>query len=349
MGNDVVRGQACREDINAHGLGRYLGRSKLSSMEPSPRTVGELLTDGAALLRRRWRSFAIAALPFCVVELVCRDGLLMVLGTVVQSLAPDQPLAEAGVVLAQKAVYAGAFGAALAVSSWMLALVATLATAEEIRAEASDLRQLFARAFRLAPRLLLTAALFGAVLLVVVFLPPPLLLVGALALDPTPLSVLLAGLLGGVWLVVALVVMGLRFALWPQVLALEDRWGWAALARSVTLMGPRGVPLTRSPKLRLSLILLVYFALQSAVQQLFLLPSLLQGLQHTPPFSGDVSLWALPLFLSIPLAAMQVASNSLLLPLAAVLSTLFYRDLRIRFEGADLDERPLAQAPAADE
>ncbi|MFZ9886156.1 MAG: hypothetical protein ACO3JL_01535 [Myxococcota bacterium] len=307
-------------------------------MQLTPRSVGELLTEGIALLRRWWRTFAIAALPFCVLELLCRDALLMVLGTIVRSLDPELPLEAAGAVLANKLAQAAACGAALALTSWMLAVVGTFATEGALRDEVIEPRELIARGFRRAPQLLLTALLWGGIVTLVVLVPPPLLLVGALAISPTPLTGIIAGLVGLLWFVIALVMMGLRFALWPQILALEERFGRAALARSVALMGPRGVSFTTSPKLRLSLLLLVYFALQSAVQQLFLLPTLLQGFQHTPPFSGDLSLWALPLYLAAPLAALQVASNSLLLPLAAVFSTLFYRDLRIRFEGVGIDD-----------
>ena len=48
-------------------------------------------------------------------------------------------------------------------------------------------------------------------------------------------------------------------------------------------------------------------------------------------FLNPLLLWALPL------AFFQVATNALVLPLNGVISTLFYYDLRVRYEGFDLD------------
>jgi hypothetical protein len=75
---------------------------------------------------------------------------------------------------------------------------------------------------------------------------------------------------------------------------------------------------------------------QTTVQQLFLLPSMLRGIGQTPPFS-DVSLWSMALYWSLPLAVLQVLTNALVLPLSGVLSTLFYFDVRVRHEGFDLE------------
>lgn len=306
-------------------------------MELQPRSVGELLSDAFTLLRRHARVIALLALPFCALELVLRDAMFSLFSSVTGGLTPDSPVGEATGALGRLFVAVLGLGFALAVLSWLLALAASTMTAGTLFGQRLEPSAVLKGSLRYTGRVVLTALLwFLTVGLAGVVLPSAVVL-GLVFMTLDPLAILLVSVLGLVWFVVVLIAVGLRWALWPQVLALEGLSAVQALRRSSALMGPPGVRLAQNPKFRLSLLLLVYFMVQTAVQQLFLLPTMLQGFAQTPPFSGDTSLWSLPLYFGVPLALLQVASNSLLLPLNGVLSTLFYFDLRVRHEGYDLD------------
>lgn len=306
-------------------------------MELQPRGVGELLSDAFALLRRHARRIALVALPFCALELVLRDALFALFPAVSRGLAFDATLDEATAVLARLTTAGMTLGFALAVLSWLLTIAATTMTAGALFGQRLEPMAVLRGTLRYLGRVVLTALLWFTTLGLVGVLLPTALVVGMVFITLDPIAIALAGLVAIVWFVVVMIVVGLRWALWPQVMALEGRSAVQALRRSSALMGPPGVRLTQNPKFRLSLLLLVYFAAQSAVQQLFMLPTMVQGFAQVPPFSGDTSLWSLPLYFGVPLALLQVASNSLLLPLSGVLSTLFYFDLRVRYEGYDLD------------
>lgn len=306
-------------------------------MELQPRSTGELLSDGLALLRRHVGRMALVALPFCALELVLRDALMSLFPRLVGGMSVDTPLAEAGAVLLRVTMAGTALGFGLALVTWLLTLAATTLTAAALFGQKLDPSDVVKGTLKQSGRVAWTAALwFLAVLLVGVLLP--LVLVGGLVwVTMSPLVAALGSVVGLVWFTVVMIGIGLRWALWPQLIALEGLWGTKALGRSRRLMGPPGVKLSQNPKFRLSVLLLVYFAVQSAVQQLFMLPTMVQGFSQSPPFSGDTSLWSLPLYFGVPLALFQVASNSLLLPLSGVLATLFYFDVRVRYEGYDLD------------
>ena len=51
---------------------------------------------------------------------------------------------------------------------------------------------------------------------------------------------------------------------------------------------------------------------------------------------GETPLFGLPLYVSVPIAALQVLANSVLMPFTGLLFTFFYFDLRVRFEGFGL-------------
>lgn len=306
-------------------------------MELQPRTVGELLSDALALLRRHAGPIALLALPFCALELVLRDAMFSLLSSVTGGLTLDAPMVEVRDALAR--LFAGTIGLGfvVAVLSWLLSLGVTTMTAGTLFGQRLEPLTVARGTLRHTARVVLTALLWFATIGLVGVVLPTGVIIGLAFMTLDPLALGFVGVLGFSWFVVVLIAVGLRWALWPQAIALEGRSAVQALRRSSALMGPPGVRLAQNPKFRLSLLLLVYFMVQTAVQQLFLLPTLVTGFSQTPPFSGDLSLWSLPLYLAVPLALAQVASNSLLLPLNGILSTLFYFDLRVRHEGYDLD------------
>lgn len=306
-------------------------------MELQPRSVGELLSDALALLRRHARAIALVALPFCALELVLRDALFSLFPAVTEGLAFDASIDEATDAVARLTTVGMTLGFALAVLSWLLTIATSTLTAGALFGQRLEPVAVLRGSLRYSGRVVLTALLWFLTLGLAGVALPTAVVVGMVFVTLDPIAIALVGLLGLVWFVVVMIAVGLRWALWPQALALEGLSTVQALRRSSKLMGPPGVKLAQNPKFRLSLLLLVYFAVQSAVQQLFMLPTMVQGFSQTPPFSGDTSLWSLPLYVGVPLALLQVASNSLLMPLSAVLSTLFYFDLRVRYEGYDLD------------
>lgn len=315
-------------------------------MELQPRSVGELLSDALALLRRHARLVALVALPFCALELVLRDALFSLFPALSDSVAFDASLDEATAVLARLTTAGLTLGFALSVLGWLLALATSTLTAGALFGQRLEPMAVARGALRHIGRVLLTGIVWFLTLGLAGVAAPAALVVGLVFITIDPVALFVAGLVGLLWAVVVFVSVSLSWALWPQVMALEGLSSLQALRRSRRLMGPAGVPLSQSPKFRLSLLVLVYFAVQSAVQSLFLLPTLAQGLGQTPPFSGDTSLWSMPLYFGVPLALLQVASNSLLLPLSAVLSTLFYFDVRVRYEGYDLDVADASEGAA---
>ena len=68
-------------------------------MELVPRTVGELLTAGLALLRRTAGPMALLAMPFCVLELVLRDTIFGLLPILLEGVTPNTPVEDAFFVL----------------------------------------------------------------------------------------------------------------------------------------------------------------------------------------------------------------------------------------------------------
>lgn len=305
-------------------------------MDLAPKNVGEILSDALTLLRRHARRVMLVALPFAALELVLRDMIFALLALISEQATPEAPLEVLGRVLGLG--LGGAFGLSivLAVVTWVLAIAVTNLTAGVVFGQALAPGRLIKDALARIGGVAWTAALWLLAIGGLGIVLPTALLAGLGFITMSPAVLLVGGPLWVVWATVVTVVLGLRWALWPQVLALEGMRGLAALRRSKELMGPLGVRLAQNPKFRLSLLLLVYLVLQSAVQQLFMLPVMVRGFTQTPPFS-DLSLWTMPVYWSVPLGFLQVLSNSIVLPLSAVLSTLFYFDLRVRHEGFDLD------------
>jgi hypothetical protein len=305
-------------------------------MELVPRSIGELLTESLALLRRNAAPIALVAMPFCVLELVVRDSIFGLFPVLLHGVQPDTPLEDAARTLLVLTASISGLVLALAWITQGLSVAVTLRTRAAVFGDKPEplavLRDTLRRALPIAG----TTLLWFVLITLFAFVVPGVVVVGAAFLTASTVVALLGSLLLMIWSVVIVVVLGLRWAVWPQVLALEGLAGPKALSRSRGLMGPEGVRFDQNPKFRLSVLMLVFFVVQSGVQQLFLLPSLIRGFSQSPPMS-DVSLWSMPLLWALPLAFFQVATNALILPLNGVISTLFYYDLRVRYEGFDLD------------
>lgn len=306
-------------------------------MDLQPRSVGELLSDALALLRRHLGRIALVALPFCALELVLRDAMFSLFPVLMKGVTPDAPLDEATAMLARVTTSGAVLGFALAVVSWMLTLATATMTAGALFHQALEPTDVLRGTLKHTGRVALTALLWFLSLLLLGVVLPTAVVGGLVFVTMSPLVLALSAIAGVVWFAVVMIGLGLRWALWPQAIALEGLAPVKALRRSTALMGPPGVRLSQNPKFRLSLLMLVYFAVQSAVQQLFMLPTMIEGFSQTPPFSGDTSLWSMPLYFGVPLALFQVVTNSVLLPLSGVLTTLFYFDVRVRYEGYDLE------------
>lgn len=327
------RGTFSRPSAAALGYGVDMDLSSGRSFEFQPRSVGELISDAIAQVRSLLRPLAFAALPFCVVELLFREGANVVndriRGLVVE---PDQIPS----VLVELATHTGASVSLLVgsiLAAQLIASIATLASARARFGQRVSPATLIRSALRRAPAVFGTQLLWGGLFVAALVLPPALLGIPlTLLFDVWGLGIAL--ILGALSSLLLAIVLGLRWALWLQVLVLEGRAGFRALSRSAELMRHRGGGYERNPKLRLSVLYIVYFMIASSLQSLFAMPILIQGFTQSPPFSS-MSLWNLPIALVVPIAAFQVVTNAVVMPLSGVLGTLFYYDLRVRYEGLE--------------
>lgn len=306
-------------------------------MDLQPRSIGELLTDGLVHLRKTAVQVALLAMPFCVVELVVRDSIFGLLPILLEGVTPETPLREAGRTLALLGGAVAGLVLLLAFATQLLSVAITTHAAARVFGQQLAPMEVLTSTVKKSLGIIQTTLLWFLAVVLFGILIPGAVWFAAVFLTASTIVGLLASVLWLAWFVIVMILLGLRWAVWPQVFALEGLKGRAALSRSGRLMGPPGVRMSQNPKFRFSLLLLIYFVVQSAVQQLFLLPTMLRGIDQTPPFS-DVSLWSMPLLWALPLAFFQVTTNALILPLNGVLSTLFYLDLRVRYEGFDLDD-----------
>lgn len=304
----------------------------------APRDVGELLTEALALLRRELGAVVLMALPYCVLELFLREGAAALLAALRGLLGPGGSIPEERLSEAPS-LAAGYFGLLLAsvVVSQLLGASAVLVGSSALLGQRLSAVELLLGGLRRIVPVGVTLAVWLCALTAVVFVVPGLLAAGAVWLVPEALVAVLAVALWGLVALVGLVFLGLRWALWLPVVMLEGLSGPKALARSRALMASRGGGFSQGPKFRLSVLLLVYLASASGLQSLFAMPMLIQGFTQSPPFS-DLSLGSMSVGWIVPLAALQVATNAVILPFNGVMTTLFYFDVRVRYEGFDLGE-----------
>lgn len=302
-----------------------------------PRGVGELLSDAAALLKRILRPVLVMALPFCVVELVFREGAHALLARVRGTLGSDG-IPSLGELASALVPLGGYFALVFAsfLATQLLGAGAILASSGALFGQRLTPVELLVGGLKKAAPVMYTLLLWVLAIELASALPGALL-VGLIVVAPSTPVALVGAALWGAWMLLVVIFLGLRWALWPQALVLEGLSGPRALARSTELMAARGGGFAQSPKFRLSVLMLVYLAVASALQSLFAMPTIIKGLTQTPPFS-DLSLWSFPIAWIVPLAAVQVATNAIIMPFNGVVTTLFYFDLRVRYEGFDLGD-----------
>lgn len=149
------------------------------------------------------------------------------------------------------------------------------------------------------------------------------------------------GLLGAIlWSIV-------RFALIPQVLALEDKDAWASLRRGGELTRGQIKPgLGGNVKLRLAVLITVVGVLLLLIAQLSAAPIWVLHSIYGGPFDfQNLKLHLIPAYAMVPAELFQNAVTSIVAPVSVALQVLFYVDMRVRREGLDLQLK-LATAPA---
>jgi hypothetical protein len=154
-----------------------------------------------------------------------------------------------------------------------------------------------------------------------------------------PLLVFVGVALGVLLALIAFIVLTLRWSLYSVVVVTEGRSLWAALSRSSELTAPRGLPLGETPRFRLSVIFLIGLALAGVLQSLFVVPRLVIAIATGWSFSDGAlpGLAALPVWFMVPFGLVEVVTNAAVLPFSAFLLCFFTLDLRVRYEGADVD------------
>lgn len=312
-----------------------------------PRSTGELLSDALSLFRRHFKLLYSLALPFCAVDLIVREAGQSALQTMRTRLEQDPNSLDADAILGMLAGGAGGIGLILASAVLVQVLAAGLVTLtsqawhHRVPALSDAINAVVSRAAALVgTSLLFFLAVFG-------LLGALMVLVGIAAATGSVVLIILASLLALAGMVLALIFLTLRWGVYTQAVVLENRFGPGAFARSTELMAGRGVPFFESAKLRLSLLFLITFAIGGTLQSLFAVPRLVVAFATGWDVAdGMPPLASMPLWFIVPFGLMEVLTNALVVPFSSVLMTLFYFDLRVRFEGYDLT--PVADAAPTD-
>jgi hypothetical protein len=337
-----------------------------------PRRTSELFSDAVDIMRKHLKVMVLIALPFCTVELLVREYatiLMRSLQTAVQnefttfaqifsllvgpfigaimllvfSRAIQQVL---GGVLIHKTHQVSGAGRADLESTEFNPLAATKSVPESTSSRiqrSPDSQHSVASTIlevkHLIPRLIITDMIFGSFLfLAILIVPIALLIVAAFLQNET--VIVLVGVFSLVYMVIAFFVIWLRWALYSQAIVIEGKGPFASLRRSAQLMGPEGVSFLKSPKLRLSVLLLLYWGIAIPLQSVFFVPLSFLGTLagqpwYDPPPLTDVSMaWA------IPIAGVQIITSTFLFPIVAILFTHFYYEMRVRYEGWGLIQSP---------
>ena len=299
--------------------------------EPMPKSLGELFSDATALMRAHLAPVVILSLPFVAVELMLRESASALFATVRRAIGADtSDLASALPTVVTPFLMAALLFVVSRVVVQGAVACATVFTRQALDGEVLSPNAAIRQGLRFLPRVAVSEFLYYVILFVAVFIPAIVSVGIPFAVD-SPAMVLVMLPVACVWMLVVAVTLFLRFALAPQLIVLEGAGPLRALLRSADLMRPNGARGVEGPKFRLSILLLVYWALASSIQGTFLIPVLIIGVAQGLPLSEmPPPLTAIPLLASIPLAVLQVIGNSVVLPLAGLLPTLFYRDILVR-------------------
>jgi len=299
--------------------------------DPMPKSLGELFSDVAALLRAHLVPVFMLSLPFIALELMLRESASAMFASVRRALGSDaSELANVLPNVVTPFLAAAVFFAVSRIVVQGAVACATVFTRHALDGEVLSPSATIRRGLRFLPRIAVSEVVYYVGLFTAVFVPAIAFVVVPIALD-SPLLTLVMMPVSALWVVVVAVTLYLRFALAPQLIVLENLGPVRALFRSSALMHAQGARGLERPKFRLSVLLLVYWALASSIQGTFLIPVIILGVVQGLPLSEmPPPLTAIPLFASIPLALLQVVGNSVVLPLAGMLPTLFYRDILVR-------------------
>ncbi|MCD6405098.1 MAG: hypothetical protein J7M19_04685 [Planctomycetes bacterium] len=145
------------------------------------------------------------------------------------------------------------------------------------------------------------------------------------------------------------------FLLTTVVVVLEEKKATAAMGRSKELMRvktEKGFWSFRSNSSKAAIILLIMFALNMAVSFIMTIPTLAVQYYYS---NGQVftpeAMAAVPVAVELALGALQTLLGAAVAPIFTIPLVLLYYDIRIRFEGFDLEmmAQSLSQTPAASE
>ena len=308
------------------------------------RSVGQIISDSADVLRQNFWLFTIAVFPFCVVEFFLREGISLLTAKMMTLLDPEKIEVSGEVpfdaLLNGAAVLPSLLACELVIYT-LISAISIVGSARLYQELKTTRLHLWSGALNRLVPIIFTTLIVAVVMLILVLVPlffgsgilaflqgSPRLGLG-LALGVGFIVTLLVGLLG-LWLL-------LTWSLGTTAIVLEDSGYIKALKRSAELLHSRGLRFTEYPKLRLGGLLLLNLIIGSTLQAVFIIPSLINGISQNPPMS-DMSVLSLSLPVAIVVALGQILSNAILYPFSAITMTHFYYDLRIRFEGFDSED-----------
>ncbi len=310
-----------------------------------PRSTGELLSDALSLFRRHFKLLYSLALPFCAVEMILREAGQSAVQGMRSAMEADPTNLDVDSAVAILAAGAGGMGLMFAGAVLMQVLGAGFVTltSQAWHQRATALGDAINAVLSRGAALVGTTLLFFAVIFGLLGALTALVVVAAVS--GSIAFIIIASLIALVGSVLALIFLTLRWGVYTQAVVLENRFGPGAFVRSTELMAGRGVPFFETAKLRLSLLFLITFAIGGTLQSLFAVPRMIVAFATGWDVAdGMPPLASMPLWFIVPFGLMEVLTNSLLVPFSSVLMTLFYFDLRVRFEGYDLAPAP-SQGP----
>jgi hypothetical protein len=306
--------------------------------ERPPRSTGELVSDAMSLLRRHFKLLFSLALPFCAVDLVVREAGQSMLQKFRNQLEQNPAAIDLDMLLQTVADLSAGVGLLMSsvifVQVLAVGLISLTSSAWHQRPVVlgDAIQAVVSRGAALIGTTLLWLAAIVSVVAVAVAVIAAAALTGSLPL------IVLASAAAAAVTVGALILLTLRWGVYTQAVVLEGRFGPGALARSTELMAGRGVPFFHSAKLRLSLLFLITFGISGTLQSMFAAPRLLVAFATGWNLSdGLPPLASMPLWFIVPFGMTEVLTNALVVPFSSVLLTLFYLDLRVRYEGIDLE------------
>jgi len=315
------------------------GSPSASSPLHEPRSTGEVISDAVHALRAHFGILFSIAVPFCAVDLVVREVANSMLFGLTAGLTTGNFGVDALVAAAPRGFASLGFFIASFWVQQLLTGAVTVVGEDSFMGRVPSVRTSLLRVLERGAPLILTGTVFLVMstigVTVVGALPLAAAAAVSLATGIDPLIPIVAGLLVGVVLAVAAIIfVTLRFSLYAPLVVLEERSLFSALRRSQALTDGRGLPFLQTPRFRLSVMLLIALALSSVMQGLFVVPRLVVAVvTGWSPVDGALpGLAQLPLWFAVPFGLIEVLTNAVVMPLAALLVAFFVFDLRVRYE-----------------